>query len=130
VYIQGSSAFWQHFGGGAVARLLNGRWLKAPATGQFASIAALTNMQRLLGSILLNHGALSKGSTTTVNGHHVVAVTDKSKGGTLYVATNGPPYPVEIKRGGTGGGQIVFDRFNQPVALTAPPNSVPLSQLH
>jgi len=121
VYIQGTPAFWQHYGGASAARLLNGKWLKAPATGQFASLAALTNMQKLMGTILLSHGSLSKGSTSTVDGHHVVAVTDKSKGGTLYVATSGQQ--------GTTGGQIVFDRFNQPVTLTAPSNAISLSQL-
>lgn len=129
VYIQGTRAFWQHFGGSAAARLLDGRWLKAPASGQFASLAALTNMQRLMGSVLLSHGSLSKGSTTTINGQQVIAVTDKSQGGTLYVATTGTPYPVEIKRGGSSGGRIVFDRFNQSVSLTPPSNAVDLSQL-
>lgn len=129
VYIQGTPAFWKHYGGETVAKVLNGKWLKAPASGQFASIAALTNMQRLMGSILLSHGSLTKGSTTTVNGHQVISVTDKSKNGTLYVATSGPPYPIEIKRGGGGGGQIVFDRFNQPVTLTPPAGAISLSQL-
>jgi len=129
VYLQGTPEFWQHYGGAAVARLLNGKWLKAPANGQFASIAALTDMQRLVGSILLTQGVLTKGSTTTVNGHPVIAVTDKAKNGTLYVATTGPPYPIEITRAGTGGGRITFDRFNQPVTLTPPSNAIPLSQL-
>lgn len=129
VYIQGTHAFWQHFGGSAAAHLLDGRWLKAPATGQFASIAALTDMQKLMGSVLLKHGALNKGSTTTVNGKQVVGVTSKSEGGTLYVATTGPPYPVEIRRTGSTGGRITFDRFNQPVTLTPPPHAVDVSQL-
>jgi hypothetical protein len=129
VYIQGSSAFWQHFGGAAAARLLQGKWLKAPATGQFASIAELTNMQRLMGALLLRHGNLTKGPTSTVNGQKVIAVSAPAKGGTLYVATSGPAYPVEIKKSGAGGGQITFDRFNQPVSLTPPANAVPLSQL-
>ncbi len=129
VYIQGSPAFWQHFGGGAAARLLEGRWLKAPATGQFASIAELTNMQQLMGNLLLNHGSLSKGSTTTVRGQSVVPVNGTATGGTLYVATTGKPYPVEIKKQGTSGGRIEFDRYDQQVSLTPPSNSVSLSQL-
>jgi hypothetical protein len=129
VYIQGTKAFWQHFGGSAAARLLDGRWLKAPATGQFASLAALTDMQKLMGSVLLKHGALNKESTTTLNGRQVIGVTDKAQGGTLYVATTGPPYPVEIRRGGSTGGRITFDRFNEPVTLTPPANAVDLSKL-
>src|ERR1700722_19857973 len=33
VYLNGSPACWQHFGGAAAAQLFNGKWLKAPATG-------------------------------------------------------------------------------------------------
>src|SRR5438067_13622991 len=41
VYIQASRAVWEHFVGATAAKLLNGAWLQAPATGQFASAAAL-----------------------------------------------------------------------------------------
>ena len=128
VYIQGTPAFWSHFAGAKVARTLDGKWLKAPAAGQFAPIASLTNMQLLFSKVLLSHGSLKKGGTATVNGKQVVAVTEK-QGGTLYVATTGKPYPVEVVKRGTGGGQIVFDRINQPVALTPPANARNLSQL-
>lgn len=128
VYIKGSPTFWQHFGGAAAARLIGDRWLKAPDSGQFASIATLTDLHQLFGALLLKHGGLTKLGTSTVNGQRVVGITNKSQGGILYVATNGPPYPVELKKQG-GGGQIVFDRFNQPVTLTPPANSISLSQL-
>lgn len=129
VYLYGTPAFWDHFGSAAAAQKIKGRWVKAPATGSFASLATLTNMQQLMASILLNHGKLAKGSTSTVKGQQVVALRDKSNGGTLYVATTGPPYPVEIKRQGTSTAQIVFDRYNQPVSLTPPANTVDLTQL-
>lgn len=129
VYIQGTPAFWQHFGGASAARVLSGRWLKAPATGQFASIAQLTNMQLLMSSLLANHGSLVKGGVTRVRGQKVVAVNDKAQGGTLYIAANGHPYPIEIRKQGSSGGQIAFDRFNQPVSLAAPSNSIDLSRL-
>jgi hypothetical protein len=129
VYIQGTQAFWQHFGGATAAKLIDGRWLKAPAGGQFASLAVLTNMQKLMDALLLSHGNLTKGGTSTVNGQQVVSVTDKSKGGTLYVATSGPPYPVVLRRTGGGSGQIAFDKFNEPVTLTAPANAISLSSL-
>jgi hypothetical protein len=128
VYLYGSQSFWQHYSGAAAARLLNGKWLKSPATGQLASFAQLTNMAHMAG-LLLSHGVLSKGSTSTVNGRAVIALRDTTQGGTLYVATTGTPYPIEIRRGGSGGGRIVFDRFNEPVALTPPANAIDLSQL-
>jgi hypothetical protein len=36
---------------------------------------------------------------------------------------------VEIKRAGSSGGRIVFDRFNQSVTLTPPANAVDISHL-
>ncbi|HTX31794.1 MAG TPA: hypothetical protein VMD09_10425 [Solirubrobacteraceae bacterium] len=130
VYIQGTPAFWTHFAGASVARTLDDKWLKAPASGQFAPIAALTNMQLLFGKVLLSHGSLQKVGTSTVNGQKVVGVRDSKAGGILYVAATGRPYPVEVVKRGTGAGRIVFDRINQPVALAPPANSRSLAQLH
>lgn len=127
VYIQGTPAFWSHFAGPTVARKLDGQWLRAPAAGQFASIAALTNQQLLFGKVLLSHGHLKKVGTATVNGQKVVGVRDSPAGGTIYVAATGQPYPVELVKGGSG--RIVFDRINQPVALNPPAHFRNLSQL-
>jgi hypothetical protein len=129
VYINASQAFWQHFAGSAAAALLNGKWLKAPASGQFASLAQLTDLQSFFNQLLSNHGTLSKGATSTVNGQKVVAVTDTTHGGTLYVATTGKPYPVEIVKPGAQGGRIYFDQFNQSVTLTPPAGAIDISQL-
>ncbi len=130
VYIQGTPAFWSHFAGAKVARTLDGKWLKASASGQFAPIAALTNMQELFGKVLLVHGALKKVGTTTLNGRQVVGVRDSKAGGILYVAATGKPYPVEVVKRGTGAGRIVFDRINGPVNLAPPAHFRDLSQLH
>ena len=129
VYINGSSAFWNKFGGSAAAQLLSGRWLKAPASGQLSSLATLTDVQKLFSQLLSSHGKLAKGKTTTVQGQQVVAVNDTTNGGTLYVAATGKPYPIEISKTGSQGGQLVFDRFNQAVSLTAPANAIDISQL-
>ena len=129
VYINGSDVFWRHFGGSSAVELFHGKWLKAPATGQFASIASLTNAQTLLNQLLSSHGTLAKGSTTTVAGQKVVAVNDTTRGGTLYVATSGPPYPVVVTKAGAQGGRLLFDRYNEPVTLTAPANSIDVSKL-
>ena len=47
------------------AQLFNGKWLKAPASGQFASLAALTNLNELFNKLLSSHGTLTKGATTS-----------------------------------------------------------------
>ena len=129
VYIQGTPAFWSHFAGATAARTLEGKWLKAPASGQFAPIAALTNMQLLFGKVLLSHGSLQKLGTSTVNGKQVIGVRDSKAGGILYVAATGRPYPVEVLKRGTGAGRIVFDQINHPVDLTPPTHFRNLAQL-
>jgi hypothetical protein len=129
-FIKGSPAFYTHFAGAAAAQLLQGRWLKAPATtGPLAALAALTNARALLDAALAEHAALTKGARTTVNGQQAIAVTDSSKGGTLYVATTGPPYPIELTKTGAGGGSIIFDRWNQPVSVAPPVSAIDITQL-
>ena len=93
------------------------RLWKAPALAKFFDNA------------LTNHGKLQKTGTTTVNGVQVVGVKDTTKGGILYVATSGKPYPIEVTEGGTSGGVLKFDQWNQTVKLTAPPNAVDISKL-
>lgn len=129
VYINGGQSFWQAFGNPRIAQLLSGKWFKTPASGNFASIGKLTNVRELFSQVLNNHGPLVKGSTTTVHGQKVVAVRDSSKGGTLFVATTGQPYPVEIQKVGASAGAVTFDEFNQPVTLSAPANSIDASKL-
>jgi hypothetical protein len=130
VYIKGSSAFYKKIGGNAAAQLLQGKWLKAPASSSgFASIGQLTNLRQLVDQTLADHGTLSKSGTTTIGGQKVVGVTDKGKGGTLYIAATGKPYPVQISRNGAGTGTISFDRWNEAVTLAAPANAIDIAQL-
>jgi hypothetical protein len=132
VYIKGSSAFYKHIGGTAAAQLLQGKWLKAPSTdANFASLSQLTDLRQLVDQTLTSHGSLKKTATTTIDGQKVVGVTDTTKGGTLYIATTGKPYPVEIAKTGSsgGGGKITFDRWNSPVTLAAPANAIDVAQL-
>lgn len=129
VYIKGSPGFWQHFGGKAAAQLLNGKWLKAPATGQFASFTAFTDIRSLFGKLLSSHGQLTKDGTSTVNGQKAVAITDKSHGGTLYVAATGKAYPLKVQNKTAGAGNLTFDRYNESVALTPPANAIDITKL-
>jgi hypothetical protein len=129
-YISGSSKFYEHFAGAAAAQLLQGKWLKAPAaTGSFATLASLTDLRKMVDAALAQHGTLTKGSKTTISGQAVVPVIDAAQSGTLYVATTGQPYPIQISKSGAGGGSVVFNNWNQPVTLTAPKNAISLSEL-
>lgn len=125
-YMQAPPAVWEKAGAPAsAAQQLQGKWLRTPASGEFGSIASLTDINTLFTQLLTQHGkSLKTGGESTVAGRKVVAV--KSDQGTLYVAATGKPYPVEISKPGSDGGRIDFDRFNEAVTLMAPTNTVNL----
>lgn len=127
-YFKASTGFWKRFTNEAVAQLIAGRWLKAPATGSLASLANFGNLHALVAALLSPTGVLSKGPLTTVRGQKVVAVTNRADGGTLYVAATGTPYPVEIANAREHG-VIVVEDINQPVTLVAPSGAIDLQQL-
>lgn len=131
VYIKGSPAFYKHIGGSAAAQLFQGKWLKASASNSdFASLSQLTDLRQLVDQTLDNHGlSLTKSGSSTVAGQKVVGITDKSKGGTLYIAATGKPYPIQISKSGSGAGKITFDRWDGPVTLAAPANAIDVAQL-
>jgi hypothetical protein len=127
-YLLAPPAIWRQAGApAAAAQLLQGKWLRTPATGQFASISKLTEIHQLFSGLLAPHGQLNTGPVSTVAGHKVVAV--RGGNGTLYVAATGPPYPIQVSKTGSDGGQLTFDRFNEALTLSAPKNTIDLPQL-
>jgi hypothetical protein len=129
IYINGSSSFWRRYANNNIAQLLTGKWLKAPASGQFRGLAVLADMHGLFNQLLTHHGKLAKGDETTVRGHKVIGLKDTTHGGTLYVATTGKPYPVQVVKRGSQGGELDFDGYDRAVSLKAPDNAIDISQL-
>lgn len=129
LYLRGSDDFYRSLGGDAVVRLLSGKWLQVPAIGQgFAGFRQFTDMDTLLRAALTPGSAnLAKGAVTTVDGGQAVPIRSDARG-TLYVATTGEPFPLEIVSSGDRG-KVVFDRWNEPVTLSAPSGAVSLEQL-
>jgi hypothetical protein len=136
VFVKGSRAFYERFAGPRAASLLQGKWIEGSVDhGSLASFAALADLDKLIDSTLADHGTLSLAGRATVRGKGAVGVTDAAQDGTLYVATTGVPYPLEIVKSvaqagsGARAGKIVFDGWNKPVSLTAPTNSISLAHL-
>jgi hypothetical protein len=128
-YIRGSDAFLRAFAGSAAAQLLHGKWLKGSATsGNLRALAPLTDIVKLFNSALGSHGKLRNAGETEYKGQKVVAIEDRTKGGTLYVAATGTPYPVAIV-GGKGRGAIAFDRWNETASIETPKGAIDLSAL-
>jgi hypothetical protein len=129
-YFRGDEAFWRNFGGGEVVELLEGRWVEAPAdSGDLASLTPLTDMDQLFDSILGDHGTISKGDETKVEGAAAIVLEDVDKGGKLYVATEGEPVPLKLEGPTDSPGSIAFDEWNAEHELKAPVNTVDLTKL-
>ncbi|HEY2787835.1 MAG TPA: hypothetical protein VGI72_00195 [Gaiellales bacterium] len=129
-YFTGTQAFYRHFTNAAGIALLNGKWLKVPATDtRFSAFSALTDMTGLLGQVLQPSGTVVKAGTRTLDGLRVIALHDTTNRGTLYVAATGAPYPVEVVTGGAHPALVKFDHWNQAITLRAPSPLVHLWQL-
>jgi hypothetical protein len=118
-YIQPSPAFLLKFTHSqAGVQLFKGKWLRATSSdANFQSFGELTSINGLMGSLTKSHGTLSKGSTSKLDGQPVIAV-DSSKGGTVYVATTGKPYPLQLSKS-TGGqtGKVTFSQYNKSFSI-------------
>jgi len=130
LFVRGSDAFYKHFAGAVIARLLHGKWLKGSAThGRLTSLAPLTSLADLFAVISSQHGKLANDGATTYNGTKVVAIRDRSDNSKLYVAATGKPYPVAIVGGKKGqSGAITFDDWNKSVSLSAPSDAIDISK--
>jgi hypothetical protein len=66
------------------------------------------------------HRCVRFASTDSVRGLNVVGVVEKANNETLYVATEGEPYPVQAQSD-TGQGALDFLEWDEPVDVQAPP---------
>jgi hypothetical protein len=128
-YIKGGKAFLRAFAGPTGAKLLRGKWLEGSATsGDLAALEPLTDIAKLTRGALDSHGTLRNRGRTEYRGQKVVAIKDVTRGGTLYVAATGTPYPVAIV-GGTQRGEIRFDKWNDSATVEAPEGAVDLQSI-
>jgi hypothetical protein len=130
-YIQPNARFLAKFTHSkAATQVLGGKWLKGSRSdASFQSFGQLTSIKRLMSSLTQGHGTLTKGSTTTIDGHKTIAL-HSSKGGTMYIATTGKPYPLQVsKSSGSKLGKVTFSQYDQAFSVSAPSKSVNLDQL-
>lgn len=130
LYIKSSPAFYARFAGASAARRLRGWWLKGSAHGEaLGALTALASLPSFMAQTLSAHGSLTRAPNAELAGQTVIAVRDSSLGGTLYVASKGTPYPLEIVERGARHGTLVFNKWNQPVSLEPPAHAVNVKQL-
>jgi hypothetical protein len=105
-----------------VVKLMGDKWAKVSKKNKdFADLFGVANVDELLKP----SGTLTKGETKDVEGVNTIGLVDKStKGGTLYVATTGEPYPIRMEGSDTAQGQITFSDFGATFDdLKAPPEA-------
>jgi hypothetical protein len=130
LYINGSLAFWSHATGSTTAaQRLQGKWLKTSlGSAQFAALTSLTNLREIVSSVVDGHGLLIAGPRTTINGLSAMTIHDATRGGTMYIATVGRPYMLELSNAQDGLGHVTFEHFDAPVSLTPPANTINATQ--
>lgn len=129
VYINGSASFWQAHLSPSQVSLLAGKWLRVPATGKFADVARLTDLSALLQTLVTTSATFTKTGTAQTEGQPSVAIRDSSQDGTLYIASTGKPYLLEVRATGSQPGQVTLAQFDKQVTLTPPPHAIDLSSL-
>jgi hypothetical protein len=127
-YLRGSDAFLRRFVGKGGAQLLHGRWLKGPAnSSDLKGLLPLTDLAQLLNAAFRTHGKLRNAGETTYDGRAAIAVEDVTRGGTLYVAATGPPYPIAIVDANKKT-EVHFDHWNESRTIEPPKGAIEIGK--
>jgi hypothetical protein len=126
-YLNGSAGYYQAVGASASeASALGGIWVYGPDSQLgFGSSFTISSVVK---SIKNPNGTLHKGSASTIDGQAAFSVTS-SKGGSLWVATTGKAYPIELDNSGTNGGTVKFANWNQGTSPVVPAGAKAISSL-
>lgn len=132
VWLKPDKAFWEThvpIGGATFDSILDGRYMKAKADdARLLTVTEVCDLDTFRELITDNRdaaqrGTLTKGRETEVNGAPVIPVT-RAQGEerlTVYVATEGEPYPVRITvQGAEEEGTVNFSGFDRPVPAETP----------
>jgi hypothetical protein len=119
IYINADVAYWTTSGAtqGAANELAN-LWVSGPATGSYTGYG----IPSLVSSF--ESSSASAGTTGTVDGQASVSVRFAT--GTLWVATKGKAYPIEVKG---PSGTVIFSDWNKGTPPTAPAGAQPASSI-
>jgi hypothetical protein len=124
-YINAPAGFWSSHGVPAAdAAKVSGVWVILPDST--VKIGSALTLSALAGH-LRTTGKVTKGGTSTVLGQPVIALITPQHD-TIYVATAGTPYPVEVVKGSTGH-VLTLTSWNQGSEPTPPAGAKTLAQL-
>jgi hypothetical protein len=126
-YVRLDQASWRAVtGSAATARQFAGKYLRVTASNRdaFKPFLALTDLDQVFDTLLVPSGSVTKGVATTIAGHKVLDLRiDGGRTGNVFVALDGPPYPLRLSYGPGTAQQVNLDGFGRKVPLAAPPAS-------
>ncbi|WP_229883741.1 hypothetical protein [Streptomyces omiyaensis] len=131
LYLKADAGFWTHEGDGdgkpteadtEAADKLDDMYVKVPHDDpSYKQLRGFTEMDQLLRGLIGLHGDVVKGDRDQIGGVRTVKVKggEDGEGGTLDVALEGSPYPLQFARGG-GAGLVVLSEWDKDFPLAAP----------
>ncbi|MGW6565356.1 hypothetical protein [Streptomyces sp. NPDC054975] len=139
LYMKADAAFWAHGEDGKAsagptesadgsdadseaADKLDDKYVKVPQDDpSYKQLRGFTDMDLLLDGLIGLHGDVVKGDRDKIGGIRTVKVKggEDGEGGTLDVALEGTPFPLQFARGG-GAGVVVLSEWDKDFALEAP----------
>lgn len=124
-YVRAPAAAYAALAPSAAARLA-GRWvLLSDRSAATEALRRVSSLAAVLDAALTEHGELYSAGETAVDGRRAIRLRD-ARGGSLYVAAVGTPYPLAIEPAHSDGTRLELTDWNQPVRLTAPRSSLDL----
>jgi hypothetical protein len=130
IYLKGSSHFYHQLGLDP-AKVPANTWIKVTNTTSSSSgLASLANLRLETRQLLGSTGPVTKGANTSIGGQPAIELKTSGRlyTGAIYVATTGQPYPLKLERHGKETSHITMTSWNQPVSVSAPANSITVSQ--
>jgi hypothetical protein len=122
-YVKGDAAAWQTIiGSTPTVPDIDSKWVRASTdNAKLRTLVSLADVAPIATGVIALDADTAKGAESTIDGTPVIALTNVGPTqATVYVATQGQPYPVRISQSGAVGGQLDFTDFDQPVDIAAP----------
>ncbi|MFZ0666598.1 MAG: hypothetical protein WAM97_12665 [Acidimicrobiales bacterium] len=125
-YLNATAAYYEKQGVPAsAAGEVGGKWIYAPDSQfGFGNSFVLSELEK---SVKSPTGKVTKGASGTIGGQPAQAVV--SSQGTLWVATTGPAFPLELTKNGSSSEKITFSDWNEGTPPVAPSGAIALSSL-
>jgi hypothetical protein len=122
-WIKPDDAFLKQLAGAEATKLMSGKYIGGSTAKDMSSFCDLTDFTKEIGGDTPEK--VTKIGPATVDGIPTVAISATNKDGksTIYVATQGTPYPVKIVHDGEDAGTVLLSGFDKPVVAVAPPAS-------